>query len=389
MTRGIILLMIAISASCMDARAADQIKLGLTTALSGPGAISGTELKRGFDLAIEELGSKLGGTPVTVYVVDDQSSPSEAVQSASKLIDQYKVDIVTGFSISNTLAAEEKSFLDAGITTVSALAGPAQYAGKECNANAFFVAFQNEDWPAGVGKYLTDKGIKSVYFIGVDYLAGWEQIGGAIRTYKGKTFGPVFTPLSQLDFSAELAQVRAAKPDAVFVFNFGAGGIAFVKQYAQSGLKSQIPLYSVDTIANELSFPAEGEAALGMMLGTSWNADLDNPANKKFVSAFVAKYGRRPAVYAALAYDAVKLLDSAVAAVQGKIENKDAFRAAIKKADFQSVRGSFRFNNNNFPFQDVYMEEVVKDSEGIMKLAIKELAAKDLEDNYHQDCPLK
>jgi branched-chain amino acid transport system substrate-binding protein len=387
--RGIILLMMAIGASCMDASAADQIKLGLMTQLSGPIAISGTEIKRGFDLAIEELGNKLGGTPVTVYVVDDKSTPSEAVQAASKLIDQYKVDIVTGLGLSTTLTAVEKSFLDAGIITVGVLAGPSQYAGKECNANAFFVSFQNEDWPAGVGKYLTDKGIKSVYFIGADFQAGWEQIGGAVRTYKGKTFGPLFTPLSQLDFSAELAQVRAAKPDVVFVFEVGAGGIAFVKQYAQSGLKNQIPLYSVDTIANELTFPAQGEAALGLMLGTSWNADLDNPANKKFVSAFVAKYGRRPAVFAALAYDAIKLLDSAVAAVHGKIENKDAFRAAIKKADFQSVRGPFRFNNNNFPIQNIYMEEVVKDSEGKMKLAFKELAVKDLEDNHHKDCPLK
>ncbi|HUB97173.1 MAG TPA: ABC transporter substrate-binding protein, partial [Stellaceae bacterium] len=228
----------------------------------------------------------------------------------------------------------------------------------------------------------------SVYFMGADYQAGWEKIGGAMKFYKGKAYGPVYTPFQmQVDLAPELSQVRAANPDALFVFYPGGPGISFLKQLAQSGLK--IPLYSEDTLATELSFGAEGDAAVGIIQSTSWSYELDNPANKKFVSEFQAKYGRKPTIFAALQYDAVNLIDSAVAAVHGNIADKDAFRAALKKADFQSVRGPFKFDNNHYPIQNIYLTEVVKDPDGKMHLALKGTAAEDWHDQYHDQCPLK
>lgn len=371
------------------ARAADQIKIGLVNPLSGPISPAGQELKRGFDLAMEELGNKLGGVPAKIFNYDDKTSPAEAVQVASKLIDQDKVDFVTGFTASNTLIPVYKSYVDAGIFLLSAVAGPAEFAGKQCSPNAFFVSFQNDDWPSAVGKYMTDKGVKTAFFIGADFQAGYEHVAGAKRNFKGKETGTIFTPLAQLDFAPDLARVRAEKPEAVFAFEVGSGGVAFVKQYAQAGLQGQVQLYSEDPVANPLTFPAEGDAALGIIMATSWNADMDNPVNKKFVASFVAKYGREPAFFAAFAYDAVNLIDSAVKAVGGKIEDKDAVRAALRKADFQSVRGPFRFNNNHFPIQDLYMEIVEKDAKGNLKSALKERAAKDWQDTYHQECPMQ
>jgi branched-chain amino acid transport system substrate-binding protein len=175
----------------------------------------------------------------------------------------------------------------------------------------------------------------------------------------------------------------------VFAFLVGAGGVAFVKQYAQAGLQSQIPFYTEDPVANPLTFPAQGDAAVGLIMGTNWTADLDNAANKKFVAAFSAKYNRLPATFAALGYDAAKLIDSAVKDVGGKIENKDAVRAALRKANFQSVRGSFKFNNNHFPIQDLYIMEVKKDEKGTLKAVLKDTAVKDWQDPYHQECPMK
>jgi branched-chain amino acid transport system substrate-binding protein len=370
-------------------QAAEPVKLGFMAGLSGVFAIVGTEMQRGLDLALAELGGKLGGVPVTVYAVDDKTSPPEGVQLASKLMDQDKIDLLTGMMASNVVIAVEKSFTDAGVIVVSALAGPQQFAGKECNPNAFFTSFENEDWDAALGRYMTDKGIKSAYFMGADYQAGWEKLAGAIRAYKGKAIGPFFTPLNQLDFSAELAQIRAAKPEAVFVFYPGALGIAFLKQYAQAGLQGEIPVYSEDTMASELSFPAEGDAALGVIQSSSWSAELDNPANRKFVAGFVAKYGRKPSVFAALQYDAVKLIDSAVAAVHGNVADKDGLRAALRRADFQSVRGPFRFNNNQFPIQNTYITKVVKGADGALRLALTGTAVTDGQDNYHQECPMK
>jgi branched-chain amino acid transport system substrate-binding protein len=379
----------AVLALCAPTQAADQVKLGLMTPLSGPISPAGTETKRGVDLALEELGNKLGGLPVKYTAVDDKTNPAEAVQGASKLIDDAKVDFVTGFSASNTMIPVWKTFSDAGIFTVGALAGPLQFAGKECTQNGFVVSFSNDDWPAAVGKYMSDKGIKSAFFIGADYQAGYEHVGAAMKYFKGKAMGPAYTPLTQLDFAPEIARIRAEKPDAVFAFLVGAGGIAFVKQYAQAGLQNQIPLYSEDPVANPLTFPAQGDAAVGVIMGTNWTADLDNPANKKFVSSFTAKYNRLPATFAALGYDAVKLIDSAVKDVGGKIENKDAVRAALRKANFESVRGSFKFNNNHYPIQNLYIMEVKKDDKGALKAVLKDTAIKDWQDPYHQECPMK
>ena len=370
-------------------QAADQVKLGFITPLSGPISPAGAETKRGADLALEELGNNLGGLPVRYTVVDDKTNPAEAVQGASKLIDDAKVDFATGFSASNTMIPIWKTFNDAGIFAVGALAGPLHFAGKECVPNGFVVSFSNDDWPAAMGKYMSDKGIKTAFFLGADYQAGYEHVGAAMKYFNGKAIGPVYTPLAQLDFAPEIARIRAEKPDAVFAFLVGAGGVAFSKQYAQAGLQKQIPFYTEDPVANPLTFPAQGDAALGIIMSTNWAAELDNPANKKFVTSFMAKHNREPATFAALGYDAIKLINSAVGEVNGKIENKDAVRAALRKANFESVRGSFKFNNNHYPIQNLYIMEVIKDDKGALKAKLRDTAIKDWKDPYHQECPMK
>jgi branched-chain amino acid transport system substrate-binding protein len=379
-----------LAAVAMDARAADQIKLGFMVSKTGAGGVVGEEQQRGLDLALSDLGNRLGGVPVKVFSEDDKGDPATAVQLASKFVDEDKVDIMTGFTGSNTTIPALPTIMDAGIFFVGALAGPQEFAGKDCKPNAFFASFENEDWDDALAIHLDETGVKSIYFMGADYQAGWEKIGGAMKHYKGKAFGPVYTPWqTQVDLAAELTQVQAANPEAIFVFYPGGAGIAFLKQFAQAGLHGKIKIYSEDTMATELSFAAEGDAALGVVQSTSWSYELDNPANKKFVSEFKAKYGRRPTIFAALQYDAVNLIDSAVKAVKGDIANKDAFRAALKKADFQSVRGPFKFDNNHFPIQNIYLTEVVKDPDGSMRLALKGEAQKDWHDVYHDQCPMK
>jgi branched-chain amino acid transport system substrate-binding protein len=371
------------------AQAADVIKLGNLTQLSGALATPGSETKRGIDLALEELDNKLGGVPVKYYPVDDKSNPAEAINGASKLIDELKVDFVTGLGASNTLIPVFKSFVDANILAVGALAGPRQYAGAECNPNGFFVSFTNDDWPAAAGLYMTNQGYKRVFFLAADYQAGKEHIEAAIKYFKGQAIGPVYTPLSQLDFAPEIARIRAEKPDAVFSFLVGAGGIAFSKQYSQGGLMGQIPFITEDPVANPLTFPAQGDAALGIVMATNWHIGLDNAANKKFVGTFRAKYNRDPATFAALGYDAVKAIDGAVRGVNGEIENKDALRASMRKANFDSVRGKFKFNNNQFPIQDLFMMEVAKDANGGLTSKLKEVVIKDWQDPLHTQCPMK
>jgi branched-chain amino acid transport system substrate-binding protein len=281
-----------------------------------------------------------------------------------------------------------KTLSDAGLPVLGAIAGPVQFAGKGCLENAYFVGFQNDQQPDGMAKSMNGA-VKRAYFIGLDYQAGWDFVAAARRAYQGEVAGQAFTPLTQMDFSAEFAQIRAAKPDGIFAFYVGGPSVAFVKQYAQSGLKAEIPIYATDGIADELSFAAQGEAALGLKVASVWSAELDNPANKKLVDAFQAKHKRKPTAYAATQYDAVMLMDSAVRALKGDLSDKNALRAALRKADFPSVRGGFRFNNNHFPIQNIYLQEVVRNDKGSLMLAPKGLAAENIQDPYHQECPMK
>jgi branched-chain amino acid transport system substrate-binding protein len=380
----------SLAALAVQAHAADPIKLGFMVGKTGSAGVVGEEQQRGLELALSLHGNKLGGMPVKIFMEDDKGEPATAVQLASKFVDDAKIDIMTGLTGSNTTIPVIPTLLEAGIFVVGALSGPQEFAGKDCKENAFFVSFENEDWDDALAMHLNQQNIKSIYFMGADYQAGWEKIGGAMRHYKGKAFGPVYTPWqTQVDLAAELSQVRAADPEAVFLFYPGGAGIAFLKQFAQAGLHGKIKIYSEDTMATELSFAAEGDAALGIIQSTSWSYELDNPANKKFVADFMQKYGRRPTIFAALQYDAVNLIDSAVAAVKGNIADKNAFRAALKKADFQSVRGPFSFDNNHYPIQNIYITEVVKDADGKMRLALKGTAAEAWHDVYHDQCPMK
>ena len=319
-------------------QAADQVKLGLFSELSGPISPPGTEAKRAFEPRAGSSRQQARRSSGQGHRRRYQVEPRGSRQVASKLIEDAKVDFVTGFAATNTMVPVWKSFTDAGIFAIGTLAGPLRFAGKDCNENGFVVSLTSDDWPAAVGKYMTDKGLKRVMFLGADYQAGYEHVEAAMRHFKGQAIGPLYTPLTQLDFSAEIARIRAEKPDAVFTFHVGAGGIAFSKQYAQAGLQKQIPFYTEDPTANPLTFPAQGDAAIGIIAGTNWHAGIDAPANKKFVASFIAKYRREPASFAALAYDAISLIDAAIRDVGGRIEDKAAVRSALRKANFQSVR---------------------------------------------------
>ena len=363
------------------------LRLGFMSSMSGPIGALGGEQRRGLDLAISDLGGKIGGLSVELFTADDQAEASAAVQGASKLLDKDKVDIITGIIASQALIGASRTMTQSGKLVISANAGPSLFAGKECNPNFFFTAFQNDQGDEAVGRYLNEKGFKRVYFMGFDNQAGYDHINGTKRTYKGENLGEIYTGLSQVDFSSEFARVRAAKPDALFVFYVGAPGVAFVKQYSQAGLKKDIPLFSF-ALSDAMSLKAQGAAALGVKVAGPYFPFIDNPENKKFVAGFRAKYGRDPTFYAANQYDAIMLLDSAIRAVGGKIDNQDALRAALRKADFKSLRGSFKFNVNNFPIQDYYVAEVAKRDDGEMDFVKLDVAMKDGKDSFYEECKM-
>ncbi len=371
-----------------SAHAADKIKIGVITTLSGPSAFNGTSTRDAINLAIEHLGGKVGGLPVEVLIQDDQQKPDQGVEIALKYLHEDKVDVVIGATFSNVTIAMYQPIVKAETVIISSIAGPSQIAGKGCSPYFFSTSWQGDNFAEAMGQYLQDQGKTNIYLMAPNYAAGHDVLTGFKRYFKGKIADEIYTPLDQLDFNAELTQIKAANPAAVFVFYPGGLGIQFVKQYAQSGLKQDIPLYTAYTLDNS-TIAAIGDDAVGGITATLWNSQLDNPANQRFVAGFTKKYGYMPAEYAAQAYDTINLIDSAVKGVGGKIEDKKSFIAALEKADFHAVRGAFRFNTNHFGIQNFYMEEVVKGADGKPFLKLGPIAMKDHGDAYAGECHMQ
>jgi branched-chain amino acid transport system substrate-binding protein len=364
-----------------------KVKIGLMFTLSGPAAVLGQQGRDGFLLAAEKLGNKFGGVDTEIVVVDDEQKPDIAVNKAKELVERDQVDFVVGPIFSNILMAIVKPVTDAKKILISPNAGTSTLAGKGCNANVFVTSYQNDQVHEVLGKYAQDKGYKSLFLLAPNYQAGKDSLAGFKRSYKGQVVNEIFTPLGQVDFSAELAQIAAAQPEAVFAFMPGGMGVNLVKQYRQAGLAT-IPFLSAFTV-DETTLPAQQDAALGFLGGANWAPNYDNPQSKEFVAAYEMKYGSVPGTYAMQAYDAAMLIDSAVKAVGGKLSDSTTLQAALAKADFTSLRGEFKFGNNHFPVQDFYLVKVAKRTDGKYQTQIAEKVFDNYQDVYAKDCEMK
>jgi branched-chain amino acid transport system substrate-binding protein len=372
------------------ARAGDTIKIGFVSTFSGPTAVIGNDMRNSFELALDHLGRKMGGKPVEVIYEDDGQKPDVGKQKTEKLVQSDKVDFIAGYIWSNVLLASLKTAVDSQTFLISANAGPSQLAGELCSPYVFSTSWQNDQTPQAMGLYMNQKGVKSVFLIGPNYAAGKDMLAGVKSTFKGQVVGEEYTVWpTQLDFSAELTKARNSGAESIFVFYPGAAGVQFLNQYAQSGLKEKMPLYTAFTI-DELSLPLQKDNAVGVPGAQEWVNDLPNEQNKKFVEDYRKKYtGLRPTYYGAQAYDAAQLINSAVVAVGGDTSKKDAMKAEMQKANFKSLRGAFRYGNNHIPIQSFYLQDVVKDADGQLSLKTVATIVKDDQDRFHDKCPMK
>ena len=372
--------------------AAADIKIGFVTTLTTPVAVIGKDMRDAVELAMEHIGGKMSGEDVEIVYADDEFNSQKGKQATERLVLRDDVDIVAGYIWSNVLLASAPVVLTANKILVSANAGPSPLAGAQCNANFFNIAWQNDQTPMALGELLNQQGVKSLYLVAPNYAAGQNMVAGVERTFKGKVVGKDMTVWpSQRDWSAELSKVKAAKPDGVFTFYPGPAGPAFIKQYQQAGLEGVVPLYSVYTL-DSISLPLFQKAGMETVLGTKmtqfWAPDLDNAANKKFVGDFRKKYGRYPSFYAAQSYDSIMFIKSAVEAVSGDVDNIDGMRAAMEKADFDSIRGDFTMGNNHFPIQNFYERTVVKDADGNWTTAVGKTVLTNHQDPYASQCKM-
>jgi branched-chain amino acid transport system substrate-binding protein len=395
MSAGVTLLsqLVAVAAASMvltsSASAGEKLKIGIITTLSAAaGAVPGQQQRNGFELAVKTLGGKLGGREADILVADDELKPEIAVTKVKAFVGRDKAAFVVGPIFSNILAAIVKPVTEANVFLISPNAGTSSFAGKDCNPNLFVTSYQNDQVHEVLGQYAQESGMKKVVIIVPNYQAGKDAAAGFKHKFTGEVADEIYVPLGQLDYSAELTRIAAANPDAIFAFTPGGMGVSFVKQFRQSGLADKITFLSAFTV-DESMLPAQQDAALGMFAGSDWAPDLDNPQNRAFVEAYLKEYDAVPATYAFQAYDAAMLIDSALRTTKDNVADADALRAALKRAEFTSVRGAFKFNNNHYPIQDFYLTKVGKRPDGRYETEIVKKVFTNYGDSYAKDCPMK
>jgi branched-chain amino acid transport system substrate-binding protein len=382
-------LLSALLAFALPAAAQQKVKIGFISTFSGPGGIIGEHMRNSVELALDHLGRKVGGLDVEVIYGDDQQKPDVGKQVSDEMVKKHQVNFVSGIIWSNVMLAVAPSVTSQGTFMIGTNAGPHDLAGKLCNEMFFTTSWQNDQTPEAMGQYMSEQGLTDVYLMAPNYAAGKDMLTGFKRTFKGKIVGEVYTTVNQPDYQAELAQLRSKSPKAVMVFYPGGMGIQFLKQYSEAGLRGQFPVYSVFTV-DEITIPALKHAALGQFETRIWSPDLKNPANEKFVADYRKKYGKLPVFYGAQTYDGIMLIHSAVKAVKGNLADKKGMIAAMRKADFPSVRGKYAYNHNHFPIQNFYLLKAVAGPAGSDPvMEIQKTVFSNHKDSYSKDCKMK
>ena len=380
----------ALSLAATAAAASDKVKIGFVSTLSGPSSALGIDIRDGFLLAVKLNGGKLGGLPAEVIVSDDQFKPDVAKQLFEKNIKRDHVDFMTGVVFSNIMLAALPEAFDAKTFYLSANAAPSPMAGKDCNPLFFAVSWPNDAYHEAAGAFANQRNMKSVYLIAPNYQAGKDSLSGFKRTFKGQVVGENYTKLGQLDYAAELAEIRAAKPQVLYVFLPGGMGINFIKQFVGAGLGKDMTLLLPGFSADEDVIRPVGAAMSGIFNTSHWSPDFTNAANQKFMAEFQKEYKRVPTLYASQGYDTAQLINAAVRDVKGKLEDHEAVRKALKAARFESVRGPFKFNTTQYPVQNYYVRTVGSDGKGgFINKSFSEPILKDHGDAYVQSCPMK
>lgn len=369
---------------------AKPLRIGFIVTLSTPAGYIGEDQRDAVRLAMmQEGGDKLGGIPVELVTEDDGLKPATAKQSSDRMLADG-VRLFTGINWSNVLAAVAPGVLEKGGFYVSNNAGPSTFAGRGCHPNYFVVSFQNDTYHEAAGMAANELGYKRMVVMAPNYQAGRDAITGFKRAYKGEVLAEIYTKLEQTDFSVELARIRQARPDALYQFHPGGAGINLAKQYAAAGLNKEVPMLLAAFSMDERMISATGDAADGLYSASAWAPTLDNPANQAFVSAFRKQYNRTPTIYGAHAYDTARLIGAGLKASGGRVEGDGAavFREGLRRAEFDSVRGSFKFDTNQHPIQDFYLIHIERDAQGGLQQRIQRKVATALRDSYAAECKM-
>ena len=371
---------------------AQELRIGFLTTTTGGGAVLGVPLLNGWKLGLEHEGwtkdgDKLGGVPTRIFYGDDQQRPDVGVREVDKMIKSDKVQIIAGFVWSNVAIAAQKPITEAGVGMLIANAGGSPLAGELCNPLIISTSWNSDQTAEASGMLVSNEKIGTIYLLSPNYQAGKDVVAGFQRTLKGpKVIGETLFKVGESDFQADISKIRAAKPDALFVFAPGAMGLAFFKQWAASGAAAQIKVFSVSTV-DHVILPALGDSAVGSYHALQWNVDLPNAANQRFVKEYAAKFGQLPSNYSQQSYDAARLLAATLKAQGGKIDDVVALMKAMRKTPYESTRGTYTYNVNGVPIQNFYRLDVVRGADGKAEIVTRGVVAEKYRDSHWEKCP--
>ena len=373
------------------AAGAQELRIGYMVTLSGGAAIIGQHSANGFRLGLEHEGWKQDGDKLAglirtrVFFADDQLKVETALREVDRFIKQHKVHVVAGLQWSNILMATVPVITEAKIPALGTVAGASPLSGAQCNPYLAVSSWNNDQLPEAMGILLNNDGIKTVYALVPNYQAGKDAIIGLERTYKGRVIDRSLFKLGETDFQVEISKLRARKPEAVVFFGPGAMGISFFKQWAASGAGRETRVYSVFTV-DEITLPAIGDAALGSFVTSFWDAGSAAPANLRFVKEYTARFGHAPSLFAVTGYDGARMIADAVRKLNGHVDDGLGFARMLRKATFESPRGTLKINVNGFPIQDFYKLEVVRGARGV-EIATRGVVLREHKDAYWEQCP--
>ncbi|MCP5287238.1 MAG: ABC transporter substrate-binding protein [Burkholderiaceae bacterium] len=363
-------------AAHLGAAAAEPIKVGLMLPSTGTYAALGDMITKGFKLAIDEQGGKLGGREVQYFSVDDESDPSKATDNVNKLIKRDNVDVLIGTVHSGVAVGMAKAAKESGTLLIIPNAGADVITGPMCAKNIFRSSFSN--WQPGyaTGVVAAKKGYKTAMTITWNYGAGADTVKGFREAFEkggGKVTKDLNLPFPGVEFQALLTQIAAEKPDVVYAFFAGGGAVKFVKDWAAAGLKNSVPLMGSGFLTDG-TLTAQGEAAQGLITSLHYGDEIKNARNDAFRNKFAVAHKANPDVYAMQGFDAAQMLIAGVNAVKGDISQKDKLYAAIAGAKIDSPRGTFTLSKAHNPVQDFYVREVKGEYNVVTGVAVKALA---------------
>jgi len=335
-------------------------KIGVLGPLTGGAAVLGTGEVNGIKLRLKELDYQLGGRKVELIVEDDAGDPNTGLTKARKLVERDNVDVILGPLLSHVVAAVQDFIGQKGVPQMPFVAQPPE--------NAKYPTTLIPSWNAVqigrmMGQYAYQKlGYRKANIVVSNYVFGTRAADGfraGFTAAGGTIVKEVFPPLGTADFAPFLVGLPAA--DAVFSFFPGADAVRYVKARQEYGLHDKQPLLAIISTVEGMLLPAQGDAALGAIAITHYLEDFTIPANKAFVANYTKEYGKPPlGYYPALGYTLVQVLEEAMKRTGGK-GGRAELLDAMKRVDFQSPQGRFRFDpDKRYPIMDYYVVKVVK-----------------------------